>query len=149
MKRSRKSSRRHKIVTASEGWDEYRFLETAFVPVVTEEGMGPVIEEPESDFVLIHGVAVMNLCELPIRRDARKQVKVPGEKELIINGYLLATRPQLASWKAQVTIDVENFMRSKALVFNRLIPPSFRMLQFIREQQTPEAQVIADLRPFA
>lgn len=47
MKRSRKSSRRHKIVTASEGWDEYRFLETAFVPVVTEEGMGQLSRNPK------------------------------------------------------------------------------------------------------
>lgn len=149
MKTSRQSSRRRKAAPPSVGWDRHRFLETAFVPVFTEDGAGPVIDEPENDFVLVHGGAIINLCCLPIRRDAERQFKVPGEKELIVSGYLIATRPQLESWIARGMIDVTDFWASKSLVFNRLIPPSFSMMQFIREQQTAEAQIIADLRPCA
>ena len=149
MKRSRKPSRRRKFAKSSESWDQHRFLETAFVPMVTEDGAGPLIDDPQYDFVLIHGVAFMNLCQLPIRRDGQKQIKVSGEQQLVTNGYLIAERTQLASWQNQGIVNVTQPGCSRELVFNRLIPIDFNMRDFVHEHQTPEAEIIADLRPFA
>ena len=118
------------------------------MPTTRLEGEGPVVSVPEHDFAFVHGWADMALCKLPIPRDGKKPRRVSGEQNVLVNGYLLINKQQIQALKARQILSDSTKAKTYALVFNRPVPKNFSMPEFIQQQATEEAQVLADLRPF-